>query len=777
MQRFSLVFHFVSQYPSHLQRMATVLKLPPTFNEGDDHWSSYGESGEGGHTDRTKAGIIRYAKTGVASEEVTPARTIPELFQITCEKAGDKVALQVERPCPAVVKGEPIPGPLPVEQWKKWTYQEYYNEVCMMARAFIGLGLERFDAVNIFGFNAPEWVMGEVSAIVAGGIAAGIYPSDTPQQVTYKAKHSGAVIAVVESPKEAKAFLENHAELPKMKAIIIWDPEYTGGVEGEGNIKVFTWAEALKMGEQTPEEKLKERISAMSPGHACAYIYTSGTTGNPKAVMISHDNIGFCSAAVLSEVEKTGIGSSGEQERLLSYLPLSHVAGMLLDIVAPIVLSTRNPGYMTVSFARKYDLKLGSIGDRLRTIRPTLFLGVPRVWEKVAEKLKAVGAKTKGLKKVIATWAKSLGLEHQRNNQLGGSGEMPWFYGLADGIVLKKVKAAVGLDQCKFGFTGAAPITVETLEYFGQLGIQINEVYGMSECTGATTWSTDEAHVWGSCGWKLPGMEVKVMNTEGEKVKEVPRAKDLFHPTEAEQGEICFRGRHIMIGYMANPDLGAEHLAEIQKKLDESIDGEGWLHSGDKGCMDERGMIKITGRYKELIIGAGGENIAPVPIEDEIKRLVPAISNIMMVGDKRKFNVALVTLKAVGATGEFPGGDQLDGHAATVKSGVTTISAAAKDEDFIKMITDAITKTNSNGDVVPSNAARIQKFTILPRDFSVETEELTPTLKTKRAVVEQKYIATIDAMYSSKDDYVPYQGEWPTDAASVESLTPLFPTR
>ena len=251
-----------------------------------------------------------------------------------------------------------------------------------------------------------------------------------------------------------------------------------------------------------------------------------------------------------------------------------------------------------------------------------------------------------GLKKAIATFAKGKGLDHAKHCQLGEDGAYPGGYGVAEKLVLSKVdskpahmpvfthalthtstcthlysrmrhachstrstnttqcmhahlsrtpqhmharltqiKAALGLDQCKFGFTGAAPITVDTLEYFGQLGIQINEVYGMSECTGATTWSTDEAHVWGSCGWPMPGNEVRICKpVEGKpgEFVDCPKAEDIFNPTEEVQGEICFRGRHIMLGYMANPDLGEEHVAEIQKKNQEAIDSEGWLHSGDK---------------------------------------------------------------------------------------------------------------------------------------------------------------------------------------------------
>jgi len=631
----------------------------------------------------------------------------------------------------------------------------------MAARAFISLGLERYDGVNIYGFNSPEWFVGEMAAIFAGGIAAGIYPSDTPDQVQYKAVHSGSSIAVVDSMKKAEMFLDAATELPKLKAVVVWDNNDATAEDlklSDGRVvRVVKWSDLKTIAEEDgkTEEVLDQRLADQKPGHACTYIYTSGTTGRPKAVMITHDNILFEVFNVLKIIPN---GKNAEQERILSFLPLSHVAGMMVDIVAPIAMAANGPAWCTVSFARPYDLKIGSVGDRLRSVKPTLFLGVPRVWEKIAEKMKAVGANTKGLKKTIATWAKAKGLLHQQNMQLGGSGAKPSFHGLANKLVLSKVKAALGLECCKFGFTGAAPITTDTLQYFGSLGIQINEVYGMSECTGATTWSTDDAHVWGSCGWAMGGCEVKILKPSGgDGQGECPRAVDMFNPTEEEQGEICFRGRHIMMGYMANPDLGQEHVDEIRKKNAEAIDELGWLHSGDKGCMDSRGMVKITGRYKELIIGAGGENVAPVPIEDNVKKLCPGISNIIMIGDKRKFNVAVVTLKAEGAEGEEPGTDNLSGAARSIYPGqkTTTITDAMQDKHLIAAIQQAIEATNGDQVCCPNNASKIQKWTILHHDFSVQGNELTPTLKTKRAEVANNFEQAIEAMYASKEVYVP----------------------
>ena len=322
--------------------------------------------------------------------------------------------------------------------------------------------------------------------------------------------------------------------------------------------------------------------------------------------MISHDNIIFEARCVAHEMPN--IAAAAEEERIISYLPLSHgalrnslparlpveslpliiiggccvcaVAGMMVDIITPLTSSAFKPGWISVNFARPYDLKVGSIGDRLKTVKPTLFLGVPRVWEKIAEKMKAIGKTTTGLKLSIAKWSKGKGLEHARAanlpgyaSQYAGDGHFPPGYSLAEALVLRKVKEAIGLDECKFGFTGAAPITVDTLEYFGALGIQINEVYGMSECTGATTWSTDECHLWGSCGYAMTGTEVAIFQIDeltGVKTA-VPLADDFFSPAEATQGEICYRGRHIMMGYLANPDLGPEHVAEIEKKTADAI--------------------------------------------------------------------------------------------------------------------------------------------------------------------------------------------------------------
>jgi len=352
----------------------------------------------------------------------------------------------------------------------------------------------------------------------------------------------------------------------------------------------------------------------------------------------------------------------------------------------------------------------------------------------------------------MGDWAKGNSLVRSRGKQLGQKGEVPCCNCIATAL-MQKVKEGIGLHECKFGITGAAPIRTDTLEYYGSLGIQVNELYGMSECCGASTFSLSEQHQWGSCGFELPGVEVKAF---GKDMKQCPAAPNLKSTDEKYQGELCFRGRNIMMGYLACEDMGPEHVQEIQGKTAEAIDDNGWLHSEDKGMVTVDGMVKITGRYKEIIIGAGGENIAPVPIEDFVKKSCDGINEIMMVGDQKKYNVALVTLKAVGANGEVPGEDELDAGAKRVNPKVTTISGAMCDPIWQDTILNAIKAANKNGEICPNNSFHIQKFMILPTNFSEQNNELTPTKKLKRKVVEKSYEAQIEKMYATDGACIKY---------------------
>ena len=589
-------------------------------------------------------------------------RTVMEVFDQTAATHATKPALKVKR------NGS----------WKTWTWAEYHADVRKAAKALIHLGLQKQTGISIIGFNSPEWAIADVGAIYAGGFPAGIYTTNSPPQCKYITEHSDSVVAFAENATQAAKFHEIWDELPKCKALVIMDDTT------DEHDYAYSWSEFMALADEVDDAALQARIDDQDPEETCTFIYTSGTTGNPKAVMITHDNITWTAESALSTIQGY---EKVDQERVISYLPLSHIAEQLISLHFPVAC-----GGCTY-FAESIE----KLGDNLREVRPTLFLAVPRVWEKIQAKIIAGAAQNSGMKKKIGAWAKGVGLQGGYAAQNGES--LPFFYGLANKLVFTKVREALGLDQCRVQITSAAPISKDTLEFFLSLGVPIMEVYGMSECTGPATLSLPSAYKTGSVGWVLPGGEIKI----------------------AEDGEICMRGRHVMKGYYKNPEATAE-----------AIDDEGWLHSGDLGKLEGK-YCYITGRKKELIITAGGENIAPNVIEGLMKS-IPAISQFVVIGDMRKHLSALVTLDE----------EKIAATLADSGSPAKTMAEAATCDVFHGWLMAQVDEKNTE----LARVQKIKKIKVLPADFSVDGGELTPTMKVKRKIVNEKYNAEIEAFYA-----------------------------
>ncbi|MCP4810240.1 MAG: AMP-binding protein [Proteobacteria bacterium] len=589
-------------------------------------------------------------------------QTVMQVFDKTAATHANKPALKVKRG----------------GSWKTWTWAEYQRDAKTAAKALIHLGLQKQTGISIIGYNSPEWAIADIGAIYAGGFPAGIYTTNSPKQCKYITEHSDSVVAFAENAMQAAKFHEIWDELPKCKALVIMDDttdehDYT-----------YSWSEFMALADNVDDAALQERVDGQDPEETCTFIYTSGTTGSPKAVMITHDNITWTAESALATINGY---ASVEQERVISYLPLSHIAEQLISLHFPVAC-----GGCTY-FAESLE----KLGDNLREVRPTMFLGVPRVWEKIQAKIVAGAAQNSGMKKKIGAWAKGVGLEGGYAAQNGES--LPFFYGLANKLVFSKVREALGLDQCRVQITSAAPISKSTLEFFLSLGVPIMEVYGMSECTGPATLSLPTAYKTGSVGWVLPGGEIKI----------------------APDGEICMRGRHIMKGYYKNPEATAE-----------AIDEDGWLHSGDLGKLEGK-YCHITGRKKELIITAGGENIAPNVIEGLMKS-IPSISQFVVIGDARKHLSALLTLDD----------EKLAATLAESGSPAKTAAEASTCDTFHGWMMAQVDE--KNGEL--ARVQKIKKIKVLPADFSVDGGELTPTMKVKRKVVNEKYSAEIEAFYA-----------------------------
>ncbi len=381
------------------------------------------------------------------------------------------------------------------------------------------------------------------------------------------------------------------------------------------------------------------------------------------------------------------------------------------------------------------DCMKGSLVTSIRAAQPTMFFGVPRVWEKIQEKLAALGRESTGLKRIISTWAKSLALDKAQRAQYGGPGGSKACFGCVSSIVLSKIKEALGLGSCRHCFVSAAPISQDTLWYFASLGIPIYEVYGQSECTGPQTVCVEGAWRIGSCGRPMAGTESKF----------------------GSDGEYMYRGRHVMMGYM-----------HMEAETQAAIDAEGYLHSGDVSAFDADGgdprvrsgpnsFMKITGRKKELLITAGGENIPPVLIETEMKLAMLALSNVMVIGDRRKYLTMLVSLKTVPDAATGAPSDQLASDALyegrRIGSSATTAQQAAVDPLWRAYVDAGMKEANSKA---ISSAQKVQRWAWLPRDFSEAEGTLTPTLKLKRKVATEMHAKLIETLYTQdaggKDD-------------------------
>lgn len=550
-----------------------------------------------------------------------------------------------------------------------------------------------------------------MGSILSGCVSAGIYTTNSSNTCRYLTDHCKAKLVVVDTNIQLEKYCEIHRLLPDLTAIVVWKDQPDFVLKACFSVPVYSWNEFLDLGVFVDDIVIAERTADISPGNCCSLIYTSGTTGMPKAVMLSHDNIIWTVKNVL-----THFITMEPSDRVISYLPLSHVAASLIDMFAPIC-----SGFSTY-FAQPDALK-GSLAHTMKEVKPSIFFAVPRVWEKMEEKLKSTFHSASFFNKALLDIATSASLEKSKNSQSGNAKASSLKFKLMNSMVLKKIKSKLGLSKCRACFTAAAPISEDTLWFFASLNIPVYEIFGQSECTGPHTVSNKNHWKVGYCGMPLKGTKSKI---------------------DSVSGEICYKGRHVFMGYLNMPD-----------KTMETFDAEGYLKSGDIGYFDTQdstespGFLKVTCRLKDLIITSGGENISPILIENEIKEALPVLSNCVVIGDRRNFLVALVSLKVMVDTNTGIPSDTLAKESLDVGLGLGsmsfTMTDAGQDPIWRTLIDEGIAKANSKA---ISNAHHVRKWLMLPEDLSESGGELTPTLKIKRNVVNEKYKKLIETLYT-----------------------------
>jgi long-chain acyl-CoA synthetase len=535
------------------------------------------------------------------------------------------------------------------------------DQVRRAARALIGLGFPRGGTVAILGFNRPEWAILDHATMMAGGAPAGIYTTCSPDEVAYIISHAESSIVLVENAAQLAKVTARRAQLPKLAHVILM----AGATATDG---ALAWDAFLAKGDAVSDADVDARIDQIQQADLATLIYTSGTTGPPKGVMLSHENLSWTAQALVD------VGGGTANDVSLSYLPLSHIAEQMATVHMPATAGS------SVYFAESID----KLADNLKESRPTVFFGVPRIWEKFHSVLAGRLAEQKGVKGKLVAWARDT---CARVNALLDEGKQPgaWLsaqHRLANRLVIGKLKVALGFDRARALISGAAPIAPDVLAFFATLDLPIREIYGQSEDSGPTSYNLPGKTKLGSVGPAFPGIEVKL----------------------APDGEILIKGANVFMGYYKDAAATADVLHD------------GWLASGDLGAFDADGFLTITGRKKEIIITAGGKNIAPKNIEAAIKQL-SIVGEAVVIGDRRKFLTALVTIDP--------------------EAKLAPADARAQIQQQIDRVNETLARVE-----------QVKKFAVLPKPFGIDSGELTPTLKIKRTVVATLYAREIDAMYA-----------------------------
>lgn len=591
------------------------------------------------------------------------------LFQ-NAEKYGNMPAMSTR-------KGEAVRGE--EWQWNTDTWSEVLEKTLAIAKSLHAMGYEKHDKLSIYSYNRPEWFLLYAASQMLNGVAVGVYHTCSPEEVEWVVGNSESKFVFVGTNPQGGNDPEKMpntrmdkimGNLPLIQNAVVL--EDSGSMESD---RAMSWSDFLAKGEGVETSVIKERMNGVDLQDTCALIYTSGTTGNPKGVELTYDNFSF----ELDCIEKFIRFSPGDG--YVSWLPLAHVFGQVADNH----LWIRDAMHLHV-----VDNALHAV-DYAKKVQPALFIGVPRIYEKVYSNLKStldskaiirIGLKIPGLKKVLQ----------------------------------KAVKRKIGMVNCKYAITGAAPINPDILKLFHHIGVPLYEGYGMTETTAGASINYKGNMKIGSVGRTLPGGTELKTDTDGE---------------------IMFRGRHVMKGYYNNPEATAEVM-----------DGD-WLRSGDIGKIDSDGYVTITGRKKELYVSSGGKNIAPLVIEETMKG-IPLISQFFLVGDARKFCSGLVTLDVsailrdkFGMDGAHLPKDPAQQIALLNEQG-HQLSEYTGSADIHAEIEAQVMELNKQ--FAPPE--QVKKFTILPRDFTVDDGELTPTLKIRRIQIRENWSDEIEQMYA-----------------------------
>jgi long-chain acyl-CoA synthetase len=568
--------------------------------------------------------------------------------------------------------------------WRATSWREYGERARAAGMGLVKFGLSHGQVVSVLAETVPEWLYVDMGTTAAGGVSNGIYPTDSAKQVEYILNDSRTRFLFVENEEQLDKFLEVRERCPDLIKVFVFDME---GLADFNDPMVMPFDELLALGRDYDKAnpELWEKLVASSRAEELAIlVYTSGTTGPPKGAMLSHRNVIFqlSNADAFIPMEK-----DGEQ---LAFLPLCHVAERTFTAFLPLRSGA------IANFAESVE----TVPDNIREVAPTTFFAVPRIWERFYSGIAIRMKEATWIGRASYKWAIGLGLK-VAEAELDGRKPGPFLklgHAIADWLVLDNIKRAIGLHRVKYAGTGAAPIAPDLIKWYRALGVDMREVYGQTENCGLATGMPDRIKL-GTVGVTAPRTESKI----------------------SPEGEILLKGPHIFMGYLNQPEKTAETLRD------------GWLHTGDVGTLDNEGYLKITDRMKDIIITAGGKNITPSEIENQLK-FSPYISDAVVIGDKRKFLSCLIMIDY----------DNVAKHAQDNNVPFTDFASLCRSREVTDLIWSEIERVNQGF----ARVETIKKFRLIEQQLTAEDDEVTPTMKLKRKFVNEKYKGMIDGMYA-----------------------------
>jgi len=566
--------------------------------------------------------------------------------------------------------------------WREWTWARYARGVADVAAGLRALGVVPGSRVAIHAENRPEWVIADLAAQGLGACAVGVYPTSPAAEVEYLLAHSEAEVLIAEDEEQLDKALAVRAELPLLRHIVVMDPR---GLRLSDLPGVLTFEELERRGSSSDSlAAYADAVEALDPESTAILVYTSGTTGPPKGAMISHTNL-----VVAGRTFVAALGADRGDE-VLSYLPLCHVAERLISVIDGVWAG------LVVNFGEGGP----SFVNDLRDVQPTVFLGVPRVWEKMLATVEIRMGDASRLKRVLYRACLRQGRRiapRRMSGTLSFSDRV--VLALCELLVFRALREKLGMARVRVPVSGAAPIAPQVLEYLWAIGIPVREGYGQTENTAICTLTPIGDIRLGSVGVALPEVEVRI----------------------ASDGEILTRSAGVFQGYLNNPAATAE-----------TVDPEGWLHTGDVGELDADGFLRITDRKKDIIITAGGKNISPSEIENQLK-VSPYVREAVVIGDRRRYLTALIGIEL----------DTVGNWASRRGLAYTTYADLSTKDEVVKLIDGVVTEANR----ALAQVETIKRFTLIGKELDHEDGELTATQKVKRRAMAARFATEIEAMY------------------------------